>query len=259
MKYKILADFVGNTPLVRLQKLNPNSSNTILLKLEGNNPAGSVKDRPALNMIQAAEDRHEIKPGDTLIEATSGNTGIALAMAAAVKGYNLTLIMPETMTMERRAAMAAFGADLVLVSEAQGMEGARDVAPERDAFEAALLDWGLTNDTPILGVCRGMQFINQYFGGTNCEVSEHVGRRHRISFSGDMSDIAPMDVNSFHNWGLRPEGLGKKLAALALAEDGTVEALAHATRKVAGVMWHPEREEPISEFDLSLTRRFLEL
>ena len=128
MAYKTLADFVGNTPLVRLQKLNPNSSNTILLKLEGNNPAGSVKDRPALNMIQAAEDRGEISPGDTLIEATSGNTGIALAMAAAAKGYRMILVMPETMTMERRAAMAAFGAELILVTEAQGMEGARDVA-----------------------------------------------------------------------------------------------------------------------------------
>ena len=128
MTYKTLADFVGNTPLVRVQNLNPNPSNTILLKLEGNNPAGSVKDRPALNMIEAAELRKEIKPGDTLIEATSGNTGIALAMAAAVKGYRIILIMPETMTMERRAAMAAFGAELVLVTEAQGMEGARDVA-----------------------------------------------------------------------------------------------------------------------------------
>ena len=150
MKYKILADFVGNTPLVRLQKLNPNSSNTILLKLEGNNPAGSVKDRPALNMIQAAEDRHEIKPGDTLIEATSGNTGIALAMAAAVKGYNLTLIMPETMTMERRAAMAAFGADLVLVSEAQGMEGARDVALTMQAEgKGKVLDQFANPDNPM--------------------------------------------------------------------------------------------------------------
>ena len=133
MNYKTLADYVGNTPLVLLQKLNPNPSNTILLKLEGNNPAGSVKDRPALNMIQAAENRGEIKSGDTLIEATSGNTGIALAMAAAVKGYRMILVMPETMTMERRAAMAAFGAELVLVTEQQGMEGARDVALKMQA------------------------------------------------------------------------------------------------------------------------------
>jgi cysteine synthase B len=128
MKYKTLADYVGHTPLVKLQHLNPNPSNTILLKLEGNNPAGSVKDRPALNMIKAAQARGEIKPGDTLIEATSGNTGIALAMAAAVQGYRMVLVMPANMTTERRAAMAAFGAELVLVTEEEGMEGARDLA-----------------------------------------------------------------------------------------------------------------------------------
>lgn len=133
MKYKTLADFVGNTPLVRLQYMNTNSSNTILLKLEGNNPAGSVKDRPALNMINAAQARGEIKPGDTLIEATSGNTGIALAMAAAVQGYRMVLVMPENMTTERRAAMAAFGAELVLVTEEEGMEGARDLALKMQA------------------------------------------------------------------------------------------------------------------------------
>lgn len=128
MDYKTLDDFVGNTPLVKLQKLNPNPANTILLKLEGDNPAGSVKDRPALNMIKAAEARGDIRVGDTLIEATSGNTGIALAMAAAVRGYRMVLIMPETMTIERRAAMYAFGAEIVLVSEEEGMEGARDLA-----------------------------------------------------------------------------------------------------------------------------------
>ena len=128
MEYKTLADYVGRTPLVKLQYLNPNPSNTILLKLEGNNPAGSVKDRPALNMINAAQARGEIKPGDTLIEATSGNTGIALAMAAAVQGYRMVLVMPANMTTERRAAMAAFGAELVLVTEEEGMEGARDLA-----------------------------------------------------------------------------------------------------------------------------------
>ena len=149
MAYKTLADFVGNTPLVRLQKLNPNSSNTILLKLEGNNPAGSVKDRPALNMIQAAEDRGEISPGETLIEATSGNTGIALAMAAAAKGYRMILVMPETMTMERRAAMAAFGAELILVTEEQGMEGARDVALQMQSEgKGKVLDQFANADNP---------------------------------------------------------------------------------------------------------------
>ena len=131
---KTLEDFVGNTPLVKLQRLPGNTSNTILAKLEGNNPAGSVKDRPALSMIQHAEARGEIKPGDTLIEATSGNTGIALAMAAAMKHYKMVLIMPEHMSDERRAVMKAFGAEIVSVTQKQGMEGARDLADkmERD-------------------------------------------------------------------------------------------------------------------------------
>lgn len=130
MKYPTIEDFIGNTPLVRLQRLNPNPSNTILVKLEGNNPAGSVKDRPALSMIQLAESRGDIKPGDTLIEATSGNTGIALAMAAAIKGYRLILIMPAHMSVERRAAMKAYGAELILVPEEASMEGARDLADQ---------------------------------------------------------------------------------------------------------------------------------
>ena len=126
--FPTIESFVGNTPLVRLQRLPPEGAGTVLAKLEGNNPAGSVKDRPALNMIQAAERRGEIRPGDTLIEATSGNTGIALAMAAAIKGYRMVLIIPETMTVERRAAMRAYGAQIVLVTEEEGMEGARDLA-----------------------------------------------------------------------------------------------------------------------------------
>ena len=132
MKYPTIEDFVGKTPLVRLQRLNPNPTNHVLVKLEGNNPAGSVKDRPALSMIQRAEARGEIKPGDTLIEATSGNTGIALAMAAAIKGYRLILVMPDNMTVERRAAMRAYGAELVLVTQEQSMEGARDLADEME-------------------------------------------------------------------------------------------------------------------------------
>lgn len=127
-RMKRLEDFVGNTPLVQLQRLPGKTTNTILAKLEGNNPAGSVKDRPALSMIRHAEARGEIRPGDTLIEATSGNTGIALAMAAAMKGYRMVLIMPEHMSAERRAAMKAFGAEIVLVTRQQGMEGARDLA-----------------------------------------------------------------------------------------------------------------------------------
>ncbi|MYM62569.1 cysteine synthase CysM [Pseudomaricurvus sp. HS19] len=124
---------IGNTPLVRLQRLPGETSNTILVKLEGNNPAGSVKDRPALSMINRAEARGDIKPGDTLIEATSGNTGIALAMAAAIKGYHMILIMPDNSTAERKAAMAAYGAELILVSREEGMEGARDLAKSMEA------------------------------------------------------------------------------------------------------------------------------
>ena len=126
--YKTIDQCVGDTPLVRLQRLNPNPSNTILAKLEGNNPAGSVKDRAALNMITEAEQRGDISPGDTLIEATSGNTGISLAMIAAIRGYKMVLVMQENLSQERRDAMTAYGAELILVSEEQGMEGARDLA-----------------------------------------------------------------------------------------------------------------------------------
>lgn len=132
-QFPTIEDHVGNTPLVRLQRMAGNTSNTILLKLEGNNPAGSVKDRPALSMIQRAEARGDIKPGDTLIEATSGNTGIALAMAAAIKGYKMVLIMPDHMSEERKAAMAAYGAELVLVPREASMEGARDLADQMQA------------------------------------------------------------------------------------------------------------------------------
>lgn len=142
--------FVGKTPLVRLQRLNAGSSNTILLKLEGNNPAGSVKDRPALSMINEAELRGDIKSGDTLIEATSGNTGIALAMAAAIKGYKMVLIMPDNLSMERRWAMQAYGAELILVSKEQGMEYARDLALQMQAEgKGKVLDQFSNPDNPI--------------------------------------------------------------------------------------------------------------
>ncbi|EJL6844524.1 cysteine synthase CysM [Vibrio cholerae] len=125
--FPTLEDYVGQTPLVRLQRLNAGRS-TVLVKLEGNNPAGSVKDRPALNMIVQAEARGSLQPGDTIIEATSGNTGIALAMASAIKGYKMILIMPHNATQERKDSMRAYGAELILVSKEQGMEGARDLA-----------------------------------------------------------------------------------------------------------------------------------
>ncbi|HEN8713698.1 MULTISPECIES: cysteine synthase CysM [Pseudomonas] len=150
LQYPTIADCVGNTPLVRLQRIAGETSNTLLLKLEGNNPAGSVKDRPALSMIARAELRGQIKPGDTLIEATSGNTGIALAMAAAIKGYKMILIMPDNSTAERKAAMTAYGAELILVTKEEGMEGARDLAERLQAEGRGLvLDQFANGDNPI--------------------------------------------------------------------------------------------------------------
>lgn len=148
--YPTIADCVGETPLVRLQRIQAPNGNTVLLKLEGNNPAGSVKDRPALSMIQLAEERGEIKPGDVLIEATSGNTGIALAMASAIMGYKLKLIMPNNMSTERKAAMTAYGAELIEVTKEEGMEGARDLAQAMQARgEGKVLDQFANPDNPV--------------------------------------------------------------------------------------------------------------
>jgi cysteine synthase B len=148
--YPTLESTIGNTPLVRLQRLPGTTSNTILAKLEGNNPAGSVKDRPAMSMIVEAERRGDIKPGDTLIEATSGNTGIALAMVAAMKGYRMILIMPDNLSQERRQSMTAFGAELILVTKAQGMEGARDLAERmRGEGRGVILDQFANPDNPL--------------------------------------------------------------------------------------------------------------
>ncbi|MBX9905939.1 MAG: cysteine synthase CysM [Burkholderiales bacterium] len=148
--YKTLEDFVGNTPLVKLQRMPGATSNTILVKLEGNNPAGSVKDRPALSMIRQAQQRGTIKPGDTLIEATSGNTGIALAMVAAIMGYRMVLVMPDNQSLERQQTMRAYGAELVLTPKAASMEGARDVA-ERMVREGrgVMLDQFANPDNPL--------------------------------------------------------------------------------------------------------------
>lgn len=146
LHYPTLADCIGNTPLIRLQRLAGHSSNTLLVKLEGNNPAGSVKDRPALAMIEQAERSGRIKPGDALIEATSGNTGIALAMVAAIKGYRMLLIMPDNSTAERKAAMTAYGAELILV---ESMEAARDLALAMQAQgEGVVLDQFSNQDNP---------------------------------------------------------------------------------------------------------------
>lgn len=148
--FKTIEDFVGNTPLVKLKRLPGKTGNVILAKLEGNNPAGSVKDRPALSMISRAQARGEIKPGDTLIEATSGNTGIALAMAAAVMGYRMLLVMPEHLSIERRQSMSAFGAEIVLTPKQGSMEQARDVAERmRDEGRGIILDQFANPDNPL--------------------------------------------------------------------------------------------------------------
>jgi cysteine synthase B len=150
MDYPTIDQFVGQTPLVKLQRLPGTTTNTILAKLEGNNPAGSVKDRPALSMIQEAETKGSIVPGDVLIEATSGNTGIALAMVAAIKGYKMKLIMPAHMSEERKAAMRAYGAELILVTQEEGMEGARDLALAMQARgEGIVLDQFANPDNPV--------------------------------------------------------------------------------------------------------------
>ena len=150
MRYQTLEDVVGNTPLVRLKRMPGQTTNDVLGKLEGNNPAGSVKDRPALSMIMRAEEAGRIKPGDTLIEATSGNTGIALAMVAAMRGYKMVLVMPEHLSIERRQTMAAFGAKFVLTPQPKGMEGARDIAGNMQTRgEGVILDQFANDDNPL--------------------------------------------------------------------------------------------------------------
>jgi cysteine synthase B len=166
-EYPTIEACIGNTPLVRLQRLPGETSNTVLVKLEGNNPAGSVKDRPALSMIAQAEERGDIRPGDTLIEATSGNTGIALAMAAAIRGYHMVLIMPSHMSQERKLAMSAYGAELIEVPQASGMEGARDLALAMQAEgKGVVLDQFANPDNPRAHLVGTGPEIWQQTGGT---------------------------------------------------------------------------------------------
>jgi cysteine synthase B len=176
-----LEDFIGNTPLVRLQRLPGGTTNTILAKLEGNNPAGSVKDRPAISMIRHAEKRGRIKPGDTLIEPTSGNTGIALAMAAATRGYRMVLIMPEHLSVERRQTMRAFGAEIILTPQKGGMEGARDLAEKmvREG-QGTMLDQFANPDNPLA-----------HYEGTGPEIWRDTGGKltHFVSSMGTTGTI----------------------------------------------------------------------
>jgi cysteine synthase B len=185
--YKTLEDFVGNTPQVRLKRLPGKTGNVILAKLEGNNPAGSVKDRPALSMIKRAQQRGQIKPGDTLIEPTSGNTGIALAMAAAMMGYRMVLVMPEHLSVERRQAMAAFGAKIVLTPKSGGMEACRDIAEKmRDEGQGIILDQFGNPDNPLA-----------HYEGTGPEIWRDTGGKitHFVSSMGTTGTI--MGVSRF--------------------------------------------------------------
>ncbi|MFT4676343.1 MAG: cysteine synthase B [Candidatus Azotimanducaceae bacterium] len=172
MQYPTIESTIGETPLVRLQRLPGETSNKILVKLEGNNPAGSVKDRPAMSMIHEAQLRGDIKPGDTLIEATSGNTGISLAMAAAIRGYRMVLIMPAHMSEERKLAMTAFGAELISVTQEEGMEGARDLALQMQSEgKGVVLDQFANPDNPLAHYRRtGPELMRQ----TNGEITHFV-------------------------------------------------------------------------------------
>ena len=181
MSYRSLAECIGNTPLVRLARLPGLGRNTLLAKLEGNNPAGSVKDRPAYSMMRRAAERGELKPGDTLIEATSGNTGIALAMVAATLGYRMVLVMPENQSVERRALMKAFGAEIILVTQQQGMEGARDLALQMQAEgRGRVLDQFANPDNP-----------RAHYEGTGPEIWRDTGGRitHFVSSMGTTGTI----------------------------------------------------------------------
>lgn len=185
--YKSIEETVGNTPLVQLQRMAASTGNAVLAKLEGNNPAGSVKDRPVLSMVAQAEKRGTIKPGDTLIEATSGNTGIALAMAAAMRGYRMILVMPEHLSLERRQTMSAFGAEIVLTPKAGGMETARDVAERmRDEGKGMILDQFANPDNPLA-----------HYEGTGPEIWRDTGGRitHFVSSMGTTGTI--MGVSRF--------------------------------------------------------------
>jgi cysteine synthase B len=211
MNFPTLEATVGNTPLVRLQRLPGNTGNTLLVKLEGNNPAGSVKDRPALSMIHHAERRGEISPGDTLIEATSGNTGIALAMVAAMQGYRMVLIMPEHMSVERRAVMKAFGAEIILVTREASMEGARDLAQEMAARgEGHVLDQFSNPDNPLA-----------HYEGTGPEIWRDTAGRitHFVSSMGTTGTI--MGTSRF----LKEQNAGIEIVGVTPAEGSSIPGI----------------------------------
>lgn len=246
MDFPTIEAFVGNTPLVRLQRLPGNSSNQLLVKLEGNNPAGSVKDRPALSMFQQAEARGEIKPGDTLIEATSGNTGIALAMVAAIKGYKMILIMPDNSTAERKAAMTAYGAELILVTKAEGMEGARDLALKMQAEgKGRVLDQFGNGDNPLA-----------HYQTTGPEIWQQTQGRitHFISSMGTTGTI--MGVSRF----LKEKNPAIKIIGLQPEEGAQIPGIRRWPKEYLPKIYHAEQVDDIvnmSQADAEQTMRDL--
>ncbi|EHQ52699.1 cysteine synthase B [Ectothiorhodospira sp. PHS-1] len=233
MNHPTLESFVGNTPLIRLQRLPGQTSNTILAKLEGNNPAGSVKDRPALHMIQRAEARGDIRPGDTLIEATSGNTGIALAMAAAIKGYPMILIMPANMSAERRAAMKAFGARIVLVSKEEGMEGARDLAQQMQAEgKGRVLDQFANPDNPLA-----------HYETTGPEIWRDTegGVTHFVSAMGTTGTI--MGVSRY----LKEQNPGVNIVGVQPAEGAAIPGIRRWPEAYLPRIYEPERVDTVMD------------
>ncbi len=235
MNFPTLESFVGNTPLVRLQRLPADTTNTLLVKLEGNNPAGSVKDRPAMSMIRHAQARGEIKPGDTLIEATSGNTGIALAMAAAIKGYRMVLIMPEHMSVERRAVMKAFGAELVLVPREGGMEAARDLAVrmEREG-QGKRLDQFANLDNPLA-----------HYEGTGPEIWRDTGGRitHFVSAMGTTGTI--MGVSRF----LKEKNPAIQIVGVHPAEGANIPGIRRWPEEYLPQIFDPSRVDRVMEVE----------
>ncbi len=246
MNIPTLEGCVGNTPLVRLQRLVDDTSNTILAKLEGNNPAGSVKDRPALSMVAKAEERGEIRSGDTLIEATSGNTGIALAMVAAMKGYRLILIMPENMSTERRATMKAFGAEIVLVSQQVGMEGARDLALEMQAQgKGSVLDQFSNPDNPL-----------SHYTGTGPEIWRQTEGRitHFVSSMGTTGTI--VGTSRF----LKEQDQSVRIVGVQPQEGSKIPGIRRWPKEYVPSIYNPESVDQIidvSQSEAELTMRRL--
>ncbi len=250
MTIPTIESFVGNTPLVRLQRLPGETSNVVLVKLEGNNPAGSVKDRPAMSMIRHAEARGEIKPGDTLIEATSGNTGIALAMAAAIKGYRMILIMPEHMSVERRGVMKAFGAEIVLVSQEEGMEGARDLALKMQSEEKGkVLDQFSNPDNPLA-----------HYEGTGPEIWKDTngGITHFVSSMGTTGTI--MGCSRFFKEIAKKEGTNIDIVGVQPTEGASIPGIRRWPKEYLPEIYDAARVDRIidvNQEDAELTTRAL--